>query len=131
MLGGETRGRRCGITLFQGKYAAQQDVEFRNPTRLARSEPARRKQIASAVLLVIVIFQLAELPGALIMHTAMDIGTVVLGLLLCAVATLFNQFGKVTIVTVLLIAVVDLGCGLMLLTSPMGLDVSDMPVFHL
>ena len=63
------------------------------------------------------------------MHTAMDIGTVVLGLALCAVATLFNQFGKVTIVTVLLITVIDLGCGLMLLTSPMGLDVSDLPVF--
>jgi hypothetical protein len=29
----------------------------------------------------------------------------------------------------LLIAVVDLGCGLMLLTMPMGLDVSDLPVF--
>ncbi len=104
------------MKLFSTEYAPQQEV-------------ARRKQIVSAVLLVIVIFQLAELPGALIMHTAMDIGTVVLGLSLCAVATLFNQFGKVTIVTVLLIAVIDLGCGLMLLTSPMGLDVSDLPVF--
>jgi hypothetical protein len=54
-------------------------------------------------------------------------GTVVLGLALCAVAALFNQLGKVTIVTILLIAVIDLGCGLMLLTSPMGLDVSNLP----
>src|SRR6266567_7876674 len=117
------------MKLFPTKYAPQQEVEFMKHTGIALREQARRKQIASAVLLVIVIFQLAELPGALIMHTAMDIGTVILGLLLCAVATLFNQFGKVTIVTVLLIAVVDLGCGLMLLTSPMGLDVSNLPVF--
>jgi len=117
------------MKLFPTKYAPQQEVEFMKHTSIALREQARRKQIVSAVLLVIVIFQLAELPGALIMHTAMDIGTVVLGLSLCAVATLFNQFGKVTIVTVLLIAVIDLGCGLMLLTSPMGLDVSDLPVF--
>lgn len=117
------------MKLFPMKYAPQQEVELMKHTSIALREQGRRKQIVSAVLLVIVVFQFAELPGALIMHTAMDIGTVVLGLALCAVATLFNQFGKVTIVTILLIAVIDLGCGLMLLTSPMGLDVSDLPVF--
>ena len=117
------------MKFFPTKYAPQQEVELMKDTSIALREQTRRKQIVSAVLLVIVIFQFAELPGALIMHTTMDIGTVVLGLSLCAVATLFNQFGKVTIVTVLLIAVIDLRCGLMLLTSPMGLDVSDLPVF--
>ncbi len=89
----------------------------------------QRKQIVNAILLVIVLFQLVNLPGALMMHSAMDIGTVVLGLVLCGVAALFNQVGKITIVSILLIAVIDLGCGLMLLTSPMGLDVGDLPVF--
>jgi hypothetical protein len=117
------------MKLFPTEHAPQQEVELMRHTSIALREQARRKQIVSAVLLVIVIFQFAELPGALIMHTAMDIGTVVLGLALCAVAALFNQFGKLTIVTVLLIAVIDLGCGLMLLTSPMGLDVSSLPVF--
>ena len=117
------------MKLFPTEHTLQQEVELMKHTSVALREQARRKQIVSAVLLVIVIFQFAELPGALLMHTAMDIGTVVLGLALCAVAALFNQFGKVTIVTVLLIAVIDLGCGLMLLTSPMGLDVSDLPVF--
>ena len=117
------------MKLFPTEHPLQQEVELMKHTSVALREQARRKQIVSAVLLVIVIFQFAELPGALLMHTAMDIGTVVLGLALCAVAALFNQFGKVTIVTVLLIAVIDLGCGLMLLTSPMGLDVSDLPVF--
>lgn len=92
-------------------------------------EKFQRKQIVSAVLLVIVLFQLVNLPGALLMHSAIDIGTVVLGLALCGVAALFNQLGKITIVSILLIAVIDLGCGLMLLTSPMGLDVGDLPVF--
>jgi hypothetical protein len=123
------RKERKGMKLFPTEHAPQREVELMRHTSIALREQARRKQIVSAVLLVIVIFQFAELPGALLMHTAMDIGTVVLGLALCAVAALFNQFGKVTIVTVLLIAVIDLGCGLMLLTSPMGLDVSDLPVF--
>jgi hypothetical protein len=114
---------------FPTEYAPKQEVELMKHTSIALREKARRKQIVGAILLVIVIFQLFELPGALMMHTAMDIGTVVLGLALCAVAALFNQFGKITIVTVLLIAVIDLGCGLMLLTSPMGLDVSNLPVF--
>ncbi len=117
------------MKLFPTEHTLQQEVELMKHTSVALREQARRKQIVSAVLLVIVIFQFAELPGALLMHTAMDIGTVVLGLALCAVAALFNQFGKVTIVTILLIAVIDLGCGLMLLTSPMGLDVSALPVF--
>lgn len=92
-------------------------------------EKTQRKQVVSAVLLVIIVFQLANLPGALMMHSFMAMGTVLLGLLLCGVAVLFNQLGKLTIVSLLLILVVDLGCGLMLLTSPMGLDVSDLQTF--
>jgi hypothetical protein len=117
------------MKLFQTEHAPKQEVEFMRHTSIALREQARRKQIVSAVLLVIVIFQFSELPGALLMNTVMDIGTVILGLALCAVAALFNQLGKITIVTVLLITVIDLGCGLMLLTSPMGLDVSNLPVF--
>ncbi|MEO6891091.1 MAG: hypothetical protein ABI456_16635 [Ktedonobacteraceae bacterium] len=101
---------------------------MKNPQVVER-ERVRRKQIVSTVLLVIVIFQLVNLPGALMSHSVMDIGTVLLGLAICAVALLFNGLGYITIVSILLIVVVDLGCGLMLLTSPMGLDVSDLPVF--
>jgi len=96
---------------------------------IAVREEGRRKQVVSAILLVIVLFQLVNLPGAIMMHSVMAIGTVLLGLALCGVAMIFNQFGKVALVSVLLILVVDLGCGLMLLTSPMGLDVGDLPVF--
>lgn len=92
-------------------------------------EEGRRRQIVSAVLLVIVLFQLVNLPGAILMHSFMAIGTVLLGLALCWAAMLFNQLGKVTLVSLLLILVIDLGCGLMVLTSPTGLDVGDLPVF--
>ncbi len=92
-------------------------------------EQVHRKQVVNAILLVIALFQLIDLPGAVLMKSPADIGTVVLGLALCAIALLFNQMGKVTIVSILLIAVVDLGCGLMLLTTPMGLGVSDLPTF--
>lgn len=96
---------------------------------IAVREETRRKQVVSAILLVIVVLQLVDLPGAIIMHSFMAIGTVLLGLGLCGVAMVFNQLGRVTAVSLLLILVVDLGCGLMLLTSPMGLDVGDLPVF--
>jgi hypothetical protein len=107
------------------------------------SERFRRKQIVNGVLLVIVIFQLVQLPGAMLMETWMALATVLLGLALCAVAVVFNQFGKLTVVGLLLILVVDLGCGLMLLTSSMGmgmdtgmgmskgLGVADLPVLDL
>ncbi len=111
-----------------------------SPTFIA-SERLRRKQIVNGVLLVIVVFQLVQLPGAMLMETPMALATVLLGLALCAVAFVFNQFGKLTVVGILLILVVDLGCGLMLLTSSfgmgmgmgmsMGLGVADLPVLDL
>jgi hypothetical protein len=95
----------------------------------ALREQVHRKQVVNTILLVIAAFQLIDLPGAILMKSAASIGTVILGLFLCAIALVFNQMGKVTIVSILLITVVDLGCGLMLLTTPMGLGVSDLPVF--
>ncbi len=92
-------------------------------------EQSRRKQIVSVVLLVIILFQLIDLPGAIMSRDATSIGIALLGLALCGLALVFNHFGRVTVVSILLILVVDLGCGLMLLTSPMGLDVGDLPVF--
>ncbi len=105
-------------------------ITRRNTQRLLR-EQVHRKKVVNTILLIITLLQLIDLPGALLMKSASAIGTVVLGLVLCTVALLFNQMGKVTVVSILLIAVVDLGCGLMLLTTPMGLGVSDLPTFDL
>src|SRR5207245_8385274 len=57
------------------------------------------------------------------------IGTILLSLALCGVAILFNQLGKVTVVSLLLILVVDLGCTFTLLMFPRGLDVGELPAF--
>lgn len=98
-------------------------------SNVAIREEIRRRQVVTIILWVIIAFQLLELPGAILSKSTVSIGTVLLGLALCAVAMLFNRLGKVAIVSILLIVVIDLGCGLMLLTTPMGLDVSDLPVF--
>ncbi len=92
-------------------------------------ERARRKQLVGTILLVVAGFQLVNLPGAIVDHDPLAFGTIVLGLLICGVAMLFNRGGKATISSILLIVVVDLACGLMLLTSPMGLEVANLPVF--
>jgi hypothetical protein len=97
--------------------------------RLVMREEGQRKKVISAILLVILAFQVVGLPGALLSQSSTEIGIAVLGVGLCGIAYLFNFLGRLTVVSVLLIAVVDLGCGLMLLTMPMGLDVADLPVF--
>src|SRR5258708_24040672 len=98
---------------------------------LALRESARRRQLVSTILLVVAGFQLVNLPGALKDQSPLALGTVVLGLAICGVAMLFNRGGKAIVSSILLIVVIDLGCGLMLLTSPMGLDVANLPVFDL
>jgi hypothetical protein len=119
------------MALLSTKDAPRSPSGITTNLGIAVREEARRKQVVSAILLVIVLFQLVDLPGAIMMHSLMAIGTVLLGLVLCGVAMIFNQIGRVALVSLLLILVVDLGCGLMLLTSPMGLDVGDLPVFDI
>ena len=114
--------------LFSGNHPHPFSEAELSPSLTSR-EQSRRKQIVSVVLLVIILFQLIDLPGAIMSHDATSIGIALLGLALCGLAMAFNHFGRVTVVSILLILVVDLGCGLMLLTSPMGLDVGDLPVF--
>ncbi len=96
---------------------------------LAVRESARRRRLVSTILLVVAGFQLVNLPGAIKDQSPVALGTVVLGLVICGVAMLFNRGGKAIVSSILLIVVIDLGCGLMLLTSPMGLDVANLPIF--
>jgi len=91
----------------------------------------RRQQVVTFILLVIFVYQIISLPGAIMMKSTLSIASVILGILLCGIAMLFNRLGHVGVVSILLICVVDLGCGLMLLDAPMGLDTSSLPVFDL
>ena len=92
-------------------------------------EKNRRKQVVIFVLLVIVAFQAIDLLGSFLSHSMTDVWTALLGFALCGIALVFHKSGQMAVVSVLLIIVVDLGCGVMLLFSPMGLDVGSLPVF--
>jgi hypothetical protein len=46
-----------------------------------------------AILLVVAGFQLVNLPGAVSDHSFLALGTVVLGLVICGMAMLFNRDG--------------------------------------
>ncbi len=92
-------------------------------------ERARRRQLVSAVLLVVACFQLADLPGAVIQKSLVALLVVVVGLVMCGGALLFNRGGRAMVSSILLLIVIDLGFGLMLLSSPHGLDVGDLPLF--
>ena len=104
-------------------------LELPGSAPLVARERARRRQLVSTILLVVAGFQLVSLPGAISDHSPLALGTVIVGLVICGVAMLFNRGGKAIMSSILLIIVIDLGCGLMLLTSPMGLDVANLPVF--
>jgi hypothetical protein len=72
---------------------------------------------------------MVEASGALVNHNLIAFGIALLGATICGVALFFNQRGRVMVGSILLIIVVDLGCGLMLLTSPNGLGIENLPIF--
>jgi hypothetical protein len=120
---------RNNMAVFPLREGAATFVGAAKYPSMVMREESQRKSVVSAVLLVILAFQVVNLPGAFLSHSTTEIGIAVLGLGLCGAAFIFNALGRLTLVSILLITVVDLGCGLMLLTSPMGLDVADLPVF--
>jgi hypothetical protein len=120
---------RNGMAILQWEDRINIVPEILGNAPLAVRESARRKHLVGIILVVIAGFQFVNLPGALVDRDLLAFGTIVLGLFICGVAMLFNRGGKATVSSILLIVVVDLGCGLMLLTSPMGLDVANLPVF--
>jgi len=93
------------------------------------AENSQYKQVLSTILAVILVFQMINLIEALLSQSNMDLVTAAIGLGICGLAILFNSLNMFMVASILLISVVDLGCGLMLLTTPMGLDVANLPVF--
>lgn len=141
------------MSAFPLKQALQSSQIEKESIQRIRKE-VRRQQVVTFILFVIFVFQLISLPGAIMMQSALSIGTVMFGIALCGIAMIFNRMGQVGVVSILLILIVDLGCGLMLLTPGMGmssmgsmhsmggmpsmgsastvsLDVSELPTFDL
>lgn len=124
------KGRHMDISPEWKRLVAHPDGSAHSQgSSLSAHEYTRRRKLAQIILLVIASFQMVEIPGALVNHNLMALGTALLGATICAVALFFNQRGMVTVGSILLIIVVDLGCGLMLLTSPNGLAVENLPIF--
>jgi hypothetical protein len=108
------------VSAFSLKQTLQRPQIDKESIQRVRKE-VRRQQVVTFILFVIFLFQLISLPGAIIMQSTLSIGTVIFGIALCGIAMMFNRMGKVGVVSILLILVVDLGCGLMLLTPGMGM----------
>jgi hypothetical protein len=107
----------------------QQLSEISNPLYVAIGKKSWHRQVVNVALLVIVTFQLVNLPGAVLNKNIPVILITLLGLALCGLAFLFHQLGKIPVVSVLLIVVVNMGCSLTVLTAPGGLDIGNLPVF--
>ncbi len=109
------------MSAFPLKQALQSSQIEKESIQRIRKE-VRRQQVVTFILFVIFVFQLISLPGAIMMQSALSIGTVMFGIALCGIAMIFNRMGQVGVVSILLILIVDLGCGLMLLTPGMGMS---------
>jgi hypothetical protein len=94
-------------------------------------EQSRRARLASTILLVVILLQLANLLVAHFSGTYRSLPILALSLAVCALAVRLNRWGMAGVAGILVIAVIDLGCGLLLLATPNGLDVGDLPAYDI
>ena len=95
----------------------------------AARERIRRGQLASLILLVVILLQLSNLLDTVLNGNYRTLPIVALSLAICALAVPVNRQGSAAVAGILVITVIDLGCGLLLLTTPNGLDVGDLPTY--
>jgi len=92
---------------------------------------ARRGQLASLLLLAIIVLGVAALPiGVYTLHTnPIILPALVIGILGCGVAALFNRRGMVIVVAILLVLLLDAGYTAIVLGAP--IDGPDLAIFDL
>lgn len=90
-----------------------------------------KKRVVDFILLLTVLFQLINLPTAVLAKSTLAFPLVFTTLALCGLAIALNHFGRKMLVCCLLMIVINLSCGLMLLTIPGGLDVGNLPLFDM
>jgi hypothetical protein len=103
--------------------------EISQPFYVAIGKKSWHRQVVNVALLIIVTFQLVNLPGAILNKNVPVMLITLVGLALCGLAFLFHRSDKIPVVGVLLIVVVNLGCSLTVLTAPGGLDIGNLPIF--
>ncbi len=111
--------------------AHQQRLEISKPIYTTQMKKSWHTHVVNIALLIIVAFQMINLPGAILNKSIPAIVIILLSLILCSLAFLFHRLGKISVVSVLLIMAINLGCSLTLLTAPGGLDIGDLPVFDM
>src|SRR5690348_4000140 len=83
----------------------QQLSEISEPLYIAIGKKSWHRQVVNVALLIIVTFQLVNLPVAVLNKNIPVILIALLSLVLCGLAFLFHQLGKIPVVSVLLILV--------------------------
>jgi hypothetical protein len=99
--------------------------------RLGQREAARRGRLASITLLFMSVVTVLPIPVALIFHNVALLGALIVTLLINGIALVLNRRGKLVAAGVLFVTILDVGFMLSLLTTPGGLDVSNLPTFDL
>src|SRR5260370_31037556 len=92
-------------------------------------ERVRRGQLASMILLVVILLQLANLLDTVLSGNYRSLPVVAGSLAIRALAVRVHRQGSAAVAGILVSTVIDLGCGLLLLTTPNGLDVGDLPAY--
>ncbi len=98
---------------------------------LVTREAARKGRLASTTLLFMSVVTVLPIPVALITNNVPLLVALVVTLLINAAALFFNRLGKLVTAGVLFVTILNVGFMLSLLTTPGGLDVSNLPTFDL
>lgn len=110
---------------------SRKQKEMVNPFQGVLYESHYKKRVVDFILLLTVLFQLINLPAAVLAKSALAFPLVFTTLTLCGLAITFNHFGRKMLVCCLLMIIINLSCNLMLLTIPGGLDVGNLPLFDM
>jgi hypothetical protein len=125
-------GQKAGArgNLLEWWYHLAAPGEPQNATSKDR-ERVRAGQLSSIILLIMFCFGLAQLPNALVSRNHLFLFILLTAMAINAVAFVLNRGGKVIMVGVLMVIVVEVAFILVALTSPTGLSSGTLTIFYL
>jgi len=111
-------------------YRLTVPVEPQNATPHDR-ETARVGQLSSMILLITLCFGLVLLPDALLSINPLFLPIVLVGLVINASALVLNRQGKVILVGIIMVVMIEMAFMAVVLSTPGGLSVRGLPTFDL
>jgi hypothetical protein len=129
----DTRGQAAlqGSGPLEWLYRLTAPAEPPTTAPLVKREAARKGRLASTTLLFMSVVTVLPIPVALITNNVPLLVALIVTLLINAVALFLNRLGKLVAAGVLFVTVLNVGFMLSLLTTPGGLDMSNLPTFDL